>query len=160
MGMQGMGSSGAGMGGMGSLPPGLLQMLLAQAQGGVGGGMTPGAAMMGPQINASAARPMGSNMSPMMPPQGPPQQAPGQLSGMMQPGANGAPSPLMAMLAALKGAQQGVTPQPGLTPGQSAGANPQLASMPQWLQSLLLGTGHPGTNLAGAMPSGGPGGIG
>jgi hypothetical protein len=138
MGMTGMGANGAGLGAMSSLPPGLLQMLLAHAQGGAAGGMP---APQGPQLpGAMAQRPMMPNQAGQMPQPMPPQQAPGMASAM---GGGG----LQALLAALKGQQSGVTPQPGA--GVSAfGAGGVL---PPWLQAMLGGgapmpTGQPTQN--------------
>jgi len=147
-GMQGMGSGGGGMSpAMGSIPPQLMQLLMQHA-GGMGGAMTPGAAMMsGPQLAAGMQHPQMPNPTAMMGAPQQPQQMPNQLSSLMQPGAGGAPSPIMGLLAALKGQQSGLTPQ---QPASAFGAS---GALPAWLQALL-GGGAP-------MPQGvaGPGGT-
>jgi hypothetical protein len=163
-GMLGMGSNGLGAAGGASLPPGLLQMLMTQMQG--GGGMTPGAAMMGGPQLMGGQRPMGPNPAPQMALPGPPQQMPGQLSSLTAPGANGAASPLMGLLAALKGGQSGVSPTPGPNGGAALPATANMPSwmgsnMPAWLQAMLhYGSyGNTGMGTGGGAPLMGPGGM-
>ncbi|MDE2100787.1 MAG: hypothetical protein KGL39_26310 [Patescibacteria group bacterium] len=170
--MQGLGSSGNGMMPQtGTLPPGLLQMLLARL-GAAGGSAMPGASMMGagapnmmgaPMINQSAGAPQGGNrMAPAPQMMGAaPQPAPGSMAALMQPGANGQPSQLSALLAQLKGTQTGVAPTAPVT-GAGAGAmnqlgqptgTPQSAMSPGLMQMLLqrlgLGSGMPGGTSPG-----------
>jgi hypothetical protein len=160
-GMEGMGSSGLGIGGLGGLPPGLLAMLL---RGGGMGGAMPGLAAApqapGPMVGAQGAggmSPMSALMSagalqgqrPMMPnpmgmpaqaPPGGPQMAPNPMSALMGAGGLGGAGGLQGLLAALKGNQQGLSPQPGVGGAQGTGANP-LINLPAILRSLFGGGG-------------------
>ena len=152
-GMMGMGANGAGINGAaGSIPPGLLQMLMARQAMGGGGGVPPGAgvgppqpgpagmgAMGGPQLQPGQP-PMGGGMNPaamlpppQMPQNGPqngPQVAPGAMAGGGGAGMQGMNAQLPGLLHALMGSQQqGVTPQPGATGAGAQGVNPGLLQM-------------------------------
>lgn len=154
--MQGLGSNGSGLSpSMGGIPPQLMALLMHGGAGGMGGGMTPGAAMMGgPQLPGGAGamqHPQMPNPAPMMPPQQALQQQPGgapNLGALTQPGAGGGPSPIAGLLAALKGQQNGLSPQ---QPPSAFGANGML---PAWLQAML-GGGAPMPQV----PTAGPGGM-
>lgn len=141
---------------MGSIPPQLLAALMQHAGGGgMGGGMTPGAAMMGgpqlgvpqpggPQIGAPGMQhPQMPNQAPMMPPQQAQQQMPAQAGGTSDMNS--------MLLAALKGQQNGLNPQ------QSPHAMGASGYLPAWLQALL-GGGAPMPQVPGAGPGGMMGG--
>lgn len=142
-GMTGLGSNGMGAGGgMGQLPPGLLQMLMAQ-QGG-GGGMGAQPMNQGPQIQMPQPTHMGGGGMPMG---GGAPQAP-QLNPASMQAAMGQGGGLAGLLAQLKGGQQGITPQPGV----NAPINPNAAAGAPGAMAPSAGPPMPGQ---GAMPPSG-----
>jgi len=150
-GMQGMGSSGAGIGGQQQIPPGLLA-LIAQMKQGQGGGpqnMAPGAAQpqgmmqsVAPQIT-QGPQPQQGGMMPHPQPQAPAAAGPPQGFGQNPQQA----MQLMQLMQQMKGAQGGVAPQP--PPGQDMSGTIVQPGAP----------GQPGVQVpqpAGGQAPGGP----